>query len=39
MPGIASKSGDMRAIFESVARFVERQADFRKGLLSSMILP
>jgi type IV pilus assembly protein PilC len=39
MLGIASKSGDMRAIFESVARFVERQADFRKGLMSSMILP
>jgi type IV pilus assembly protein PilC len=39
MLGIASKSGDMRAIFESVARFVERQADFRRGLLSSMILP
>ncbi len=39
MLGIASKSGDMKAIFESVARFVERQADFRKGLLSSMILP
>jgi type IV pilus assembly protein PilC len=39
MLGIASKSGDMKAIFESVARFVERQADFKKGLLSSMILP
>jgi type IV pilus assembly protein PilC len=39
MLGIASKSGDMQAIFESVARFVERQADFKKGLLSSMILP
>ncbi|MEX0737196.1 MAG: type II secretion system F family protein [Bacteroidota bacterium] len=39
MLGIASKSGDMHAIFESVARFVERQADFKKGLLSSMILP
>jgi type IV pilus assembly protein PilC len=39
MLGIASKSGDMKAIFESVARFVERQADFRKGLMSSMILP
>jgi type IV pilus assembly protein PilC len=39
MLGIASKSGDMKSIFESVARFVERQADFRKGLLSSMILP
>jgi len=39
MLGIASKSGDMQAIFESVAHFVERQADFKKGLLSSMILP
>ena len=39
MLGIASKSGDMKAIFESVAHFVERQADFKKGLLSSMILP
>lgn len=39
MLGIASKSGDMKSIFESVARFVERQADFKKGLLSSMILP
>ena len=39
MLGIASKSGDMKTIFESVAKFVERQADFRKGLVSSMILP
>ncbi len=39
MLGIASKSGDMKTIFESVAKFVERQADFRKGLLSSMMLP
>lgn len=39
MLGIASKSGDMKSIFESVARFVERQADFKKGLISSMILP
>jgi len=39
MLGIASKSGDMKAIFESVAHFVERQADFKKGLLSAMILP
>jgi type IV pilus assembly protein PilC len=39
MLGIASKSGDMKSIFESVARFVERQADFKKGLLSSMMLP
>lgn len=39
MLGIASKSGDMRSIFDSVARFTERQADFKKGLVSSMILP
>jgi len=39
MLGIASKSGDMTPIFESVAKFVERQADFRKGLMSSMLLP
>lgn len=39
MLGIASKSGNMKAIFENVARFVERQADFKKGLMSSMILP
>ncbi|MCX6132939.1 MAG: type II secretion system F family protein [Ignavibacteriales bacterium] len=39
MLGIASKSGDMKAIFESVAHFVERQADFKKGLVSSMIMP
>lgn len=39
MLGIASKSGDMKAIFESVAHFVERQADLRKGLLSAMIMP
>lgn len=39
MLGIASKSGDMKSIFESVAHFVERQADFRKGLMSSMIMP
>jgi type IV pilus assembly protein PilC len=39
MLGIASKSGNMTQIFKSVATLVERQADFRKGLISSMILP
>ncbi len=39
MLGIATKSGDMRSIFESVARLVERQADFKKGLMSSLMLP
>lgn len=37
--GIASKSANMTAIFKSVAQLVERQADFKKGLISSMILP
>ncbi len=39
MLGIASKSGDMTAIFKSVAKLVERQAEFKKGLSSSLILP
>ncbi len=39
MLGIASKSGDMTSIFKSVARLVERQAEFKKGLSSSLILP
>ena len=39
MLGIASKSGDMKSIFQSVAHFVERQAEFKKGLASSLILP
>ncbi len=37
--GIATKSGDMQKIFESVAKLVERQADFKKGLISSLMLP
>jgi type IV pilus assembly protein PilC len=39
MLGIATKSGDMKKVFESVALLVERQADFRKGLTSSLMLP
>jgi type IV pilus assembly protein PilC len=39
MLGIASKSANMTAIFRSVAQLVERQADFKKGLTSSLILP
>lgn len=39
MLGIASKSGNMTSIFQSVAQLVERQADFKKGLASSLILP
>jgi len=39
MLGIASKSGEMTSIFKSVAILVERQAEFRKGLISSLIMP
>ena len=39
MLGIASKSGDMKSIFRSVALLVERQAEFKKGLTSALILP
>lgn len=39
MLGIASKSGEMTSIFKSVATLVERQAEFKKGLVSSLIMP
>ncbi len=39
MLGIASKSGDMTTIFRNVAALVERQAEFKKGLTSALILP
>jgi type IV pilus assembly protein PilC len=39
MLGIASKSDDMTTIFKSVAQLVERQAEFKKGLTSALILP
>ncbi|MDP1678465.1 MAG: type II secretion system F family protein [Bacteroidota bacterium] len=39
MLGIASKSGEMTAIFKSVAILVERQTEFKKGLISSLIMP
>jgi type II secretory pathway component PulF len=39
MLGIATKSGDMKSVFESVAKLVERQSDFKKGLTSSLMLP
>ncbi len=39
MLGIATKSGNMTQVFESVAHLVERQADFKKGLTSSLMLP
>lgn len=39
MLGIASKSGEMTSIFKSVALLVERQAEFKKGLVSALIMP
>lgn len=39
MLGIASKSGEMTSIFKSVATLVERQAEFKKGLISALIMP
>ena len=39
MLGVATKSGDMSKVFESVAQLVERQSDFKKGLTSSLMLP
>lgn len=37
--GIATKSGDVAAIFRSVSLLVERRAEFSKGLKSAMLLP
>jgi type IV pilus assembly protein PilC len=39
MLGIASKSGNMADIYESTARFLERQNEFKKSVRSSMITP
>lgn len=37
--GIATKSGDVAAIFRSVAQLVERRAEFSKGLKSTLLMP
>lgn len=39
MLGIASKSGNMAEIYESTARFLERQNEFKKSIRSAMITP
>ena len=39
MLGLASKSGNMGEIFESTAKFLERQAQFKKDLKSALIMP
>ncbi len=39
MLGLASKSGNMSEIYESTAKFLERQAEFKKNLKSALIMP
>ncbi|MGA9119227.1 MAG: type II secretion system F family protein [Bacteroidota bacterium] len=39
MLGLASKSGNMAEIYDSTARFLERQSEFRKNLKSALITP
>ena len=39
MLGLASKSGNMAEIYESTAKFLERNAQFKKDLKSALIMP
>ncbi|MBU0517991.1 type II secretion system F family protein [bacterium] len=39
MLGVASKSGNMVEIYESTAKFLERNEEFKKNLKSAMIMP
>ncbi len=39
MLGLASKSGNMAEIYESTAKFLERQTEFKKNLKSALIMP
>lgn len=39
MLGLASKSGNMVEIYESTAKFLERNAQFKKNLKSALIMP
>jgi type IV pilus assembly protein PilC len=39
MLGIASRSGNMAEIYDSTARFLERQDEFRKNVRSAMVTP
>lgn len=39
MLGLASKSGNMAEIYESTAKFLEREAEFKKSLKSALIMP
>lgn len=39
MLGLASKSGNMVDMYESTAKFLERNAEFKKNLRSALIMP
>ncbi len=39
MLGLASKSGNMAEIYDSAAKFLERQMEFKKNLRSALIMP
>jgi type IV pilus assembly protein PilC len=39
MLGLASKSGNMAEIYESTAKFLERNAEFKRNLKSALITP
>lgn len=39
MLGLASKSGNMAEIYDSTAKFLERQLEFKKSLKSALIMP
>ena len=39
MLGVASTSGDMGAIYESTAKFLERNEEFKKSLRQALIMP
>jgi len=39
MLGVASTSGDMTAVYESTARFLERNEEFKKNLRQALVMP
>jgi type IV pilus assembly protein PilC len=39
MLGVASKSGNMAEVYESTAKFVERNQDFKRNLKAALIMP
>src|SRR3972149_3712392 len=39
MLGLASKSGNMAEIYDSTAKFLERNAEFKRNLKSALIMP